>query len=366
MGRPMTGSGGMMNIVPGTAFGRPPTGGARLSTAARLRTGNLNLSSSPGMQAAQGYTLGMNINIQDRPMTGQGLGGLRLKTGTGSRIVEDAAYYIGLLRNRINDVTIETKRLQKILDSNIKESTTLANLEKKHENLLKAKDIQEGQLADFNLALDKTRTSTDPETVSDQANEITERNKQNRIELDRIFALRKDRESELIRIEDQTEQILRDTQTRVQELDPSKQRVYKELSNKQKEFEVSINNTEAQLLQVNERIGQLEAENSNNPHRKEYLLLEKQYQQLRSELVGLQSEAEIMQLPAKEAQAKYVARVNEFKQGAKACDEKAAQLRDYIIGLKNKVKELDKKLQDQPKQVTFYFIMQYDIYLFTI
>ena len=308
------------------------------------------------MQAAQGYTLGMNINVQDRPMTG--LGGLRLKTGTG-RIVEDAAYYVGLLRNRINDVTIETNRLQKMLDSNIKESTTLANLEKKHANLLKAKDVQEGQLADFNLALDKARTSTDPETVSDQASEISERNRQTRIELDRIFALRKDRESELNRVEEQTDQLFRDIEARVQELDPSKQRVYKELTNKKKEFDASIVATESQLRELNERIGQLEEENLNNPHRKEYLLLEKQFQQLRSELAGLESETEIMQLPAKEAQAKYVARVNEFKQGAKACEEKTAQLRDYIVVLKNKVKELDKKLQDRKQVIIYHFNYMY-------
>lgn len=343
--RPSSSINGMISVVPGTAFNRPPTGGARLATA-RLRTG---INPTTGMQAAQGFTLGMNINVQDRPMTGQGLGGLRLKTGTG-RIVEDAAYFIGILRNRINDITIETKRLQKMLDSNIKESTTLANLEKKHEKLLKEKEIQEGQLADFNLALDKTRTSTDPEAVSDQASEIVERNKQTRMELDRIFALRKDRELELNRVEEHTEQLFRDIQNRVKELDPSKQRIYKELCNKQKEFESSIISTETQLSAINEKIDRIETDNLNNPHRKEYLLLENQYQQLRRELEGLDSEAEIMQLPAKEAQAKYVARVIEFKQGAKTSEEKAAQLRDYISVLKGKVRDLDKKLQDQ-KQV---------------
>lgn len=347
LARPMTGLGA-------AGFGRPPTGGARLSTA-RLRTGTN--PTGAGMQAAQGFALNMNISVQDRPMTG--LGGLRLKTGTG-RIVEDSAYHVGILRKKVDDITQETRRLQKVLDSNIKESTTLANLEKKFENLMKSKESQEGQLADINLALDKTRTSTDPESVSSLASEISEKNKQTRIELDRIFALRKDREVELGRVEEQTNQAFHDVETRVRELDPSKQRIYKELSHKQTEFHVSISDAEVQLQEVNGRIERLEEESRNNPHRKEYLTLERQYQQLRRELAGLDGEMEIMQLPAKEAQAKYVARVNEFKQGAKECEDKAAQLRDYVAKLKTKSADLDKQLQDQKKVISKILL-----YLFT-
>jgi hypothetical protein len=39
----------------------------------------------------------------------------------------------------------------------------MTSLERRYETLIKSKEILEGELADYNLALDKTRTSTDPE-----------------------------------------------------------------------------------------------------------------------------------------------------------------------------------------------------------
>ena len=71
------------------------------------------------------------------------------------RLVEDAAYYIGLLRKRIGDTTSETQRLKTELDQNAKDTSQYSQLERKYETLLKAKEALEGQLADYNLALDK-------------------------------------------------------------------------------------------------------------------------------------------------------------------------------------------------------------------
>ena len=76
----------------------------------------------------------------------------------------------------------------------------------------------EGQLADYNLALDKTRTSTDPEDVRNHANHLNDKNRQTGQELDRIFSLRKERESETQRIEEQIENLYKDMQRRINDL----------------------------------------------------------------------------------------------------------------------------------------------------
>jgi hypothetical protein len=71
--------------------------------------------------------------------------------------VEDVGYYVGLIRRKMNDTNAETNRLRQEIDQQSKDSSQIAQLEKKYETLLKNKEALEGQLADYNLALDKVR-----------------------------------------------------------------------------------------------------------------------------------------------------------------------------------------------------------------
>ena len=70
-------------------------------------------------------------------------------------MVEDASYYIGLLRKRITDVTNETRRLNGVIDSGSRDSVQYTQLEMRYETLIKNKEVLEGQLADINIAMDK-------------------------------------------------------------------------------------------------------------------------------------------------------------------------------------------------------------------
>ena len=67
---------------------------------------------------------------------------------------------MGLIRKKINDVNGETNKLRKEIDQQNRDSSTYSQLERRYETLIKNKESLEGELADYNLALDKTRTST--------------------------------------------------------------------------------------------------------------------------------------------------------------------------------------------------------------
>lgn len=142
--------------VPGT--GMRPGSGRRPPGTSRLRTGVVGTPSGAGTQAAQGVALNASINVTDRPMTGQGVMGMRT-AGGGGRLVEDTSYYVGLLRRKMTEVNRETQRLKDELDQSSKDSSQTTALEQKYDKLLKQKELLEGQLADYNLAMDKVRAS---------------------------------------------------------------------------------------------------------------------------------------------------------------------------------------------------------------
>lgn len=145
--------------VPGTASGPPGTGvnrpgsGRRPPGTGRLKTGMV--STGPGMQAAQGVALAANINVSDRPVTGQGVMGMKNQQSGSGRLVQDSSYFVGLLKKKIGDLSTETNKLKKEVDEYNAGQAQIGQLKKKHDALIKNKEILEGQLADYNLALDK-------------------------------------------------------------------------------------------------------------------------------------------------------------------------------------------------------------------
>ena len=173
-----------------------------------------------------GVALNASINVSDRPVTGQGVMGMKAQgQGAGKvplndscksfwilflynfifsgRLVEDSSYYVGLIRKKINDVNGETLRLRSEIDQQSKDSSQFTQLERRYETLIKNKETLEGELADYNLALDKTRTSTDPEDVRHMCMQVSERNRQTAVEVDKIFTSRKQREAETVQLENQ-------------------------------------------------------------------------------------------------------------------------------------------------------------------
>lgn len=111
------------------------------------------------MEAAQGIALSANVTVSDRPVTGHGVMGMKVQGQNTGRLVQDAAYYIGLLRKKISDVNNETIKLRQEIDQQSRDNQQYVQLERRYETLLKSKENLEGQLADYNLALDKVSYS---------------------------------------------------------------------------------------------------------------------------------------------------------------------------------------------------------------
>lgn len=132
-----------------------PGSGRKPPGTARLRTGVA--PSGPGTQAAQGLALSASVNVSDRPVTGHGMMGMKTQGQNQGRLVQDAAFFVGLLRKKISDVNNETIKLRGEIEQQSRDNSQYVQLERRYETLLKSKESLEGQLADYNLALDKVR-----------------------------------------------------------------------------------------------------------------------------------------------------------------------------------------------------------------
>ncbi|KAB5522317.1 hypothetical protein PHYPO_G00158180 [Pangasianodon hypophthalmus] len=174
-GRPMSRS----SLVPGTA--RPPTGVRPPQTAIRVGTGMV----PAGVLSAQ-------IKVTDRPVTQQGLSGMKTGGKGPQRQILDKSYYLGLLRSKINELTTENSKLQKEIDVFNQENSVYLSYEKRAESLAgEIKELQ-GQLADYNMLVDKLNTNTEMDEVMNEISMLKVQNDREAQSIDAIFTERRE------------------------------------------------------------------------------------------------------------------------------------------------------------------------------
>jgi hypothetical protein len=101
------------------------------------------------------------------------------------------------LKGKNNDIVNEiTKMKQEVEDIN-KDNNTYLTLERKYEALIKDVRSFEGELADYNLALDKHRSDTKAEDIDALYIHIKNQNDKQRQHLDALFSEKRDMENEI-------------------------------------------------------------------------------------------------------------------------------------------------------------------------
>ncbi|NXL52393.1 IFT74 protein, partial [Podilymbus podiceps] len=106
---------------------------------------------SRGGSSTTGGVLSSQIKVADRPVTQQGLSGMKTAMKGPQRQIMDKTYYLGLLRSKTNELTTEINKLQEEVEMYKQEKSIYLSYEKRAEAL--AGEIKEfqGQLADYNM-----------------------------------------------------------------------------------------------------------------------------------------------------------------------------------------------------------------------
>lgn len=117
------------------------------------------------------------------------------------RQVYDRTYYLNLMKNKNGEIMNEINKMKQEVEDINKDNSTYLNLERKYETLIKDVRKFEGELADYNLALDKYRSDTKPEDIEALFMHIRNQNDKQRAHLDKLFGEKKEMENEISNIE---------------------------------------------------------------------------------------------------------------------------------------------------------------------
>ncbi|NWV39314.1 IFT74 protein, partial [Grantiella picta] len=160
---------------------------------------------SRGGSSTPGGVLSSQIKVADRPVTQQGLSGIKTAVKGPQRQIMDKTYYLGVLRSKINELTMEINKLQEEVEMYKQEKSVYLSYEKRAEALAgEIKDFQ-GQLADYNMVVDILNTSTDMTEVIRDYNMLKVQNDRDAQHMDKIFTERQATEKLIRAVEEDIE-----------------------------------------------------------------------------------------------------------------------------------------------------------------
>jgi intraflagellar transport protein 74 len=134
-------------------------------------------------------------------MTNHGVSVMKTAVAGPGRQIYDRSYFINLLKGKNNEIMNEINKMKSEVEEINKDNTTYLTLERKYETLIKDVRKYEGELADYNLALDKYRSDTKPEDIEALFMHIKNQNDKQRSNLDKIFAEKRDMENDINNVE---------------------------------------------------------------------------------------------------------------------------------------------------------------------
>ena len=138
-----------------------------------------------------------NVTAVDRPVTNHGMSGIKVQNQGPGRQIYDRSYYLNLLKTKNNDIVGEIQKMKSEVEDINKDNNSYLTLERKYEALIKDVRKFEGELADYNLALDKFRSDTKPDDIEALYMHIKNQNDKQRAHLDNLFGEKRDMETEI-------------------------------------------------------------------------------------------------------------------------------------------------------------------------
>ncbi|XP_054713289.1 intraflagellar transport protein 74 homolog [Uloborus diversus] len=322
-------------------------------TASRLITASNN---RPGTRSGlpQGVSVLSHINVVDRPMSQQGLVTPRTGIRAPHRQVQDKTYFLGLLRTKANELTAEIARITKEADLLTKEQSTYLTYEKQAEaQALELKGLQ-GQLADYNLLVDKINTDTEMSDVQQEYRDLKLQNEAEAESIDGLFEQRQEREAQLAQIEGEITQERYVAENLTSTMSPELRVKYTELKKTDNELQRALEKLQHDLDLLTTQKMSLEEELSMSQIKQEASNLYNKLREVKEKRDALLLEEKNKSTPAQEKES-LVQQVKEHNTEITSIERQVSEVKEQIVRITNELEQLDQELEEnQGEKVNKY------------
>uniref|UniRef100_A0ABI7YZ67 Intraflagellar transport 74 n=1 Tax=Felis catus TaxID=9685 RepID=A0ABI7YZ67_FELCA len=295
--------------------GRPPSGIRPPSASIRVATGMPPGTARPGSRGGTigtGGVLSSQIKVADRPVTQQGLSGMKTGMKGPQRQILDKSYYLGLLR--AETLAVEIKEFQ-------------------------------GQLADYNMLVDKLNTNTEMEEVMNDYNMLKAQNDRETQSMDIIFTERQAKEKQIRSVEEEVEQEKQAADGIIKNMSPEKQVKYTEMKTTNEKLLQELDTLQQQLDSLNMKKESLEAEIAHSQVKQEAVLLHEKLYELESHRDQMIAEDKSMGSPMEERE-RLLKQVKEDNQEIASMERQLTDIKEKIKQFNEEIRQLDMDLEE--------------------
>ena len=191
-------------------------------------------------------------------MTQQGLGGIKTAARGPRRQVEDKSYFIGLLRGKSNELSMEINKLTREIEQVNEDSASFVQYEKMAEKLAAEIKEEQGVLGDYNTLVDKLNTDDDIGNVQMDLEELRSANEREERARDELFEERQRMEAAVRAAEVELEQEKRMADNLVADMKPAMRQKYHELKDTNDHLLRQLDHGQQQLDELNSHISEFE------------------------------------------------------------------------------------------------------------
>jgi len=335
MGQPMR--------QPASAMMRP---GTQMAPGTGMRPGSgRNRGGTAMRQQGIGVGLVTDVKVADRPMTQQGVMGMKTATAGPGRQIYDKSYYMHTLRTKVGELVGEITKFKEEIVKIDTDSHQYSRFEKRYEDLVKQVRDHEGNLADYNLSLDKQRTDTRPEEVQQMYMQLKQQNTVQRTDLDEIFLQKKSAEEEIRKIEEEMQTIRKIAEDRLNELRPEARDEYEALQEENNRLAQEIHRERMNLERVDGRLQAADAELRSDVLRQRALIQQQHLIQLHEQKEKLNEEAQQLQLSIPEQREILTNKVKTENQLITEAERSFDDLKEEIQRYKKQASDMDTDIQ---------------------
>lgn len=299
------------------------------------------------MQPVLGVGAMTEIKVSERPMTMQGVSGMKTGSVGPKRQIYDKTYYMVELRRKCTDLSDEVSRLNKEINDTTQDNALYASLEKRYDSLVKTVRSLEGDLADHNLATDKQRTDARPEEVHHMYMVMKSQNEQQRNDVDQIFLEKRSHEEEIHRMEQEIQAISRAAEERLNVLHPDQRREYEELRQENGKLTTDLSEARDDLDQVNGRLNALESRLRSDVLRARYQQLGGLRKELMERLTVLEREVQQGSMSIPEQRELLLSKVKNDNSEIVATEKENSEMKLENEKLKAQIREVTADAQER-------------------
>lgn len=331
---------------------RPPSSGlgARPPAGMRLGTGQVPGTGRPGTRSGQpgapSTILPAGISVADRPMTQQGLGGMKTANKGPQRQIQDHSYWLGEIRTKSNELATEIRKVEGDIRQYQEENNTYLMFEKRAETSAAEISALQGELHDYNTMIDRINMNQEISTMNEELNALRSRNDRDNESLERIFEQKQSLEQQTANLESEIHREKALTENRVQDMNPDMQRKYAALKSESLDNMELVNRMQEEIESMNSKQQQIEQSLQASPMKMEAVRLYDQKSELMEKYEQLRHEQKKFSSPEDEKE-ELLAKVKSDNQEIATMERQTKEMDTRMIQCQEELQQIETAIEDQ-------------------